>query len=111
MEAEFVFAVKDSRRIAALFEATQQIDNTENEKYFLHPNPSREQAIFTVPGFDLADKLHLEIFNLQGQQLDLVLITQIETQINVSNLEPGMFFYRILRNGSVESFGKMMVVR
>ena len=111
VEAEFVFAVKDSRRIAALFEATQQIDNPENEKYFLHPNPSREQVIFTVLGFDLADKLHLEIFNLQGQQLDRVLITQIETQINVSNLEPGMFFYRILRNGSVESFGKMMVVR
>ena len=65
------------------------VDENEMEAISVYPNPARD-IIFVGANNDLSVQ-RVEVFNLTGQKV----ITSIETEINVSEWESGIYFVRV----------------
>lgn len=81
-----------------------------------YPNPARELTSVDII-MPEADKIEFKIYNLQGKVVQTVLNEYLNTgkhtiQLNLTNLAPGIYIYRISStSGSYASTKKMIVVR
>ena len=81
---------------------------------FIYPNPFRESATLKI--FNLLGSMPIQIayFDLQGrmiQSLNTEMNSNAEVQINLQNLLPGMYMYKVTQryNNSMLSFGKFII--
>jgi gluconolactonase len=71
----------------------------------LYPNPVKDK--FTIELTALKEKTKLSIFNINGQEVMEQQITDIKTEIDVSNLPTGLYFLR-LKNCNLIETGKIV---
>ena len=75
----------------------------------VYPNPANDAIYFSMENTVEGEVL---IYNLAGKQLKRKTIEDSVTEISISDLNNGMYFYRVIRrNGSVLSGGKCIISR
>ena len=73
----------------------------------IYPNPSSGEVNIRY-GLQ-GQKGRVEVFNLQGQQIRSADLSTKEDMVQVRGLNPGIYFIRVLINGSVQKTGKVVV--
>jgi hypothetical protein len=67
---------------------------------YIYPNPANEKI--TVLASDLSNNTRLSMFSISGQQHIDMLITEPETQIDITTLPGGIYFVRLQNEKMVE---------
>lgn len=73
-------------------EISTNINETENNKIKIYPNPATSQISFTIPSTESI--VSIKIYNQNGQIIQQI-IKPDQTTINISGLIPGLYFIRI----------------
>ena len=71
------------------------IENIALETIYLHPNPVQDKLYLHIPGENL--KLNINIIDVSGKEISSHNITESETELNLSFIQPGIYFL-ILKN-------------
>jgi len=78
-------------------------ENNNSSLFNLFPNPAKNRITITIRQSNiLKDKLAVSIYNTNGQLLLQQQIKQKETQLNVSNLEKGIYIVKLSYNDKSE---------
>jgi len=101
---------------ASGFEATYFVPNvgienyimTENIKVF--PNPVNNDLYFSFDGMDIS-KVNVEIFEPSGKSIIATKPDNMQFKINVSGLNEGIYFYKIVFEGEVVKNGNFVIIR
>lgn len=80
-----------------------------------YPNPASSWVLFEFDA-DGAASVTIEIYDLYGEKVGTVLNDQSvlgkqSIEYNVSDLSPGIYFYRVMMNDHLKTTGKMVVSR
>lgn len=70
--------------------------NEINLSVSVYPNPATDYLILEVTDSELS-ALHFHLYDISGTVLQNVKITNNETRIVMSNLEPGAYFVKVIR--------------
>jgi len=62
----------------------------------IYPNPSTDNVTITLKN---SDKAIIRLFNVLGQEVKSVVLNDLQTTFNVSDLNPGIYFVKIEQNG------------
>ena len=73
----------------------------------VYPNPARE--FMHVQLSETALPARIEIFNTMGSLMKEFVLTEATTQINLQQLKPGLYFYRIANENGILGAGKLVV--
>lgn len=73
------------------------------------PNPFQDQATLQVEGLIGNQPLHLQVFNVMGQQVFYQQSHQNRFTVQRGHLETGIYLFRIVQEGQVKATGKFMV--
>jgi len=76
------------------------INESKELKFSLYPNPATDKI--TIEKSATPAKNQLSITNLNGQQLITCQVTELKTQIDISNLPSGVYFVRLTNDKTVE---------
>lgn len=71
------------------------------------PNPSSGCIYFELNELNLPAKL--EIFDAQGRMMHVIILTQSRTLIDLSASEPGIIFWRVVRDDEEMENGKFLI--
>lgn len=71
------------------------IEDIALETIYLHPNPVQDKLYLHIPGENL--KLNINIVDVSGKEISSHNITELETELNLSFLQPGVYFV-VLKN-------------
>jgi hypothetical protein len=87
----------------------------ENSVYNIFPNPINSQSLLNLKFKNLTDlPAQFEIYNSLGQIVISEIVTLAQSQIKISNLQKGMYFYRLIRKSDrkslVSSNYKLLIV-
>lgn len=80
-------------------------------RYLMFPNPVRSTGPLMVLTKDEPANTYLLLFNSMGQQVLQYRLTQTVESVTLPNLQSGIYFVQIKKNGKKEFMGKVMVVR
>ncbi len=83
--------------------------NTKNENIHLYPNPVNDIITFEFNSIIHTD-LRLSIYNILGKQVKQFQIpsNELKYKVNLSELETGLYFYRIWNETSIIDSGKFI---
>jgi uncharacterized delta-60 repeat protein/uncharacterized repeat protein (TIGR01451 family) len=89
---------------------TEKIENFENTKVSVIPNPFSSSALLKLEGLENTENLVLEIFSLNGQRIQYLNNSQNgQFQLSRSEMVQGIYFFTIRQKGLVVARGKMVV--
>jgi hypothetical protein len=83
---------------------------SETQNFSIYPNPSNGN-IFVSGDLHPSKKPIIEIFNLTGQVVGSYIIDTANTEVPTSQLNAGMYFYRITAGGTTLHDGKLSLTR
>jgi photosystem II stability/assembly factor-like uncharacterized protein len=66
----------------------------------LYPNPAKDKIM--IESSVLTEDTYLSIINVNSQEIMEILITDHKTQIDVSNLPPGVYFVKLKNRNTIE---------
>lgn len=84
-------------------------DDIESDKYdqiSIYPNPANNSIKFEVN--DVYGDAHLSIFNTSGQKVLDLMITDLQTTVDISAFPPGVYFLRY-GNNTILKVGKLII--
>lgn len=78
-----------------------------DENIEIYPNPAKNRIYITLQnsGFPVL----LEIVNMQGQVLSASKLISNSDSVNIENLKPGIYIYKLSKNGERIKSGKLIV--
>lgn len=87
------------------------IVNADLMSFKLYPNPST--GLFQLQMANPAGSTEIQVYNLLGEQVDQSVINQTNTTLNLTNLAPGIYLYKITTetNPSPAIAGKLVIAR
>lgn len=80
----------------------------ETEFIRLYPNPFGSSLTIQLMGLSAIERTELLLFNLMGEEVKKISISQETTVIKTDKLEAGMYSYKIVRNGVLIQTGKLI---
>lgn len=78
------------------------VDEVQQSEFKVFPNPAQDHVKITGIG----DETSLILFNTLGEAVLKQSISLGDTEVDVSNLEPGLYIYRI---ANTEKVGKLLI--
>jgi len=95
----------------AIYSDQQSVYYFLTTRYIIFPNPVRSTGPLMVLMKEEPANTYLLLFNSMGQQVLQYRLTQTVESITLPNLQSGIYFMQIKKNGKKEFMGKVMVVR
>jgi hypothetical protein len=86
---------------SGLFELT-------NYHFQLQPNPLTDISVVTYTGE--TDNIHMSIVSLNGEEVRKIVVQSTETKIKKDNLNPGIYFLKVYKLGSLKGVLKILVL-
>ncbi len=86
--------------------AVQKIEGRNHIKVF--PNPVRNNLTISITGFQ-SPALTFTLFDLNGRVMQTVLLEYGDNLMNMTALNPGIYFYRITDQGRIIKIDKIVV--
>ncbi len=77
-------------------------------QFSLYPNPASDELNIVFDSFTDAGKIHIELVNSNGSKVIESDILQINTKLNIGNLQPGIYILKIKQSGDV-TYRKVVV--
>ena len=89
-----------------------EVEEFSNEKsYKVFPNPTKEQIVVEINN-NLSNNDFIEIYDIYGKLIESVsLKSNNKTFISVSNLNTGIYLYRIKNNDQIVKSDKLVIIR
>lgn len=67
----------------------------------VYPNPANEKVTLTFNQFESNDKGSVSIIDAKGNELARNIISQKQTEIDISHLSSGVYYYKVVKNNDV----------
>jgi hypothetical protein len=81
------------------------LEEPQNSQVFSYPNPATNKITFETSL--TKDKYHLLVLDMNGKQYIAQDIAEPKTQLDISNLPPGIYFFKLTFEGTVK-VGKIL---
>ena len=87
-----------------------QVSTKENSAFNVYPNPvkSGQQINFNISSQDIEDNYLIEIFDVTGRKISSLQANNKQAS-NCSNLQSGLYFFTLLKNGKFESCKRVVI--
>jgi len=85
----------------AIDTTSTNVVSLEQNNILFYPNPANSELTLEIPAYSYFKNTTLEIFDIEGRLIDKIQIQDIKTQINISRLFSGIYFFRITNNQGV----------
>ncbi|OQP65312.1 hypothetical protein A3860_16725 [Niastella vici] len=95
----------------AIYSDPQSVYYFLTTRYIVFPNPVHSSGPLMVLMKEESANTYLLLFNSMGQQVLQYQLTQTVESVALPNLQSGIYFMQIKKNGKKEFIGKVMVVR
>ncbi len=79
------------------------------QKVIVSPNPTTNKLTIQIIGIDANSKVSFQLNNLGGQQVLNQRITANKTNVNLKNLNKGVYIYKIIVNGEINTIDKLII--
>ncbi len=102
----------NNRKVYSDFQVFTSIKETTSfVNVSLYPNPCTWACTFELAEYAglSASELELKIINLQGKEVQTQRLEGTKTQLNFDNLNSGMYFYHLCKDGHVIKTGKWIL--
>jgi len=77
------------------------------ENIEIYPNPAKNRIYITLQNSRFP--VVLELLNMEGQLLSASKLISNSSSVNIENLKPGIYIYRLSKNGERIKTGKLIV--
>lgn len=85
------------------------IDTYLEKNINVFPNPTSDRVNLSIPNSIKLDKTELNIFNSVGQKVKSQPINNHEINFDCSQLADGVYFYHVIRNGTLVKMAKLII--
>jgi hypothetical protein len=75
----------------------------------VYPNPAKDEIVFKTNSSESMKNYHVEMYNVIGQEVRNFQLYPYLVTINTSDLERGMYFYKIVGSNIVVKSGKIVL--
>jgi hypothetical protein len=82
--------------------------DAQNQVMTVSPNPFKSYATFSLNDASKNNLYDLNVYNVLGKMIISTQITNIVTTLNTSNLQSGIYFYKVTESGKLIQTGKLI---
>lgn len=79
-----------------------------DEAATIYPNPFRKYAVITINDASQINNAGLKMYNVLGEEVMNINITQQSTTLETGNLPSGIYFYQLINNNRLIQSGKLI---
>ena len=102
-------AITTTLPVHCLLTAINSINmNQSNQVLTVSPNPFKSFATFSLNDASKNNSYDLNVYNVLGKMIISTQITNLVTTLNTSNLQSGIYFYKVTENGKLVQSGKLI---
>lgn len=73
----------------------------------LYPNPAADKLYINLPSIGLENNLQFELINMLGETVHRNKLDEVKTELQISALKPGIYFYKMMDKTQVIHTGKL----
>ncbi len=89
-------------------EITSAVETKISDEVKIYPNPAQDKVNINIPNIGIGD-YSVSIYDVLGNEVKQAKIQESNSIINIENLETGIYMLKILNNGVVVKFEKLII--
>lgn len=103
-----VYYKKGDKEWGTKLDITSAVESELSDKVKIYPNPAQDKVNINIPNIGIGD-YSVSIYDVLGNVVKHSKIQESNSIINIENIETGIYMLKILNNGAVVKFEKLII--